>query len=156
MLSQKTRYALKALTALAAADADTSLSAATIASEQHIPSKFLETILADLTRQGYVWGQRGRNGGYRLAKPASEISFGAVVRLMQGPLALVPCVSHTQYRRCADCPDERLCEIHSLFKAVRDSTAQILDRHTLADALVTRRPRKAAAAAPKRARRTGA
>ena len=101
---------------------------------KQVKKKFLEAILAELKRDGLVRGQRGRGGGYQLARSAEDISFGIVVRLMEGPLALLPCVSVTQYRRCADCADERACELQKLFRAVRDSTAAILDDWTLADA----------------------
>lgn len=134
MLSQKTRYALKALLELAALPAGATLSAAAISAQRTIPVKFLEAILVELKRGGLVRGQRGRSGGYQLARSADAISFGAVVRLMEGPLALLPCVSQTQYRRCADCPDERACELNRIFRSVRHSTAAILDDWTLADA----------------------
>ena len=134
MLSQKTRYALKALLELAALPAGATLSSAAISSRRTIPVKFLEAILVELKRDGLVRGQRGRSGGYQLAHSAEDISFGAVVRLMEGPLALLPCVSVTQYRRCADCGDVRSCELNKAFRDVRDSTAEILDGWTLADA----------------------
>src|ERR1700692_3052118 len=111
VLSQKTRYALKALLELATLPADTTLSSAAISVRRTIPVKFLEAILVELKRDGLVHGQRGRSGGYQLARRADEISFGSVVRLMEGPLALLPCVSVTQYRRCADCSDARTCEL---------------------------------------------
>lgn len=116
------------------------MSAAAISSRRNIPVKFLEGILAELKRDGVVDVQRGRAGGYRLARATSEISFGAVVRLMEGPLALLPCVSVSQYRACDDCKDERLCELKRLFREVRDSTAEILDGRTLADALGSVQP----------------
>ncbi len=134
MLSQKTRYALKALLELAALPADATLSSGAISERRHIPPKFLETILVELKRDGLVRGHRGRGGGYQLARRAEEISFGGVVRLMEGPLALLPCVSETQYRRCADCADDRTCELKRLFREVRDKTAAILDGRTLAEA----------------------
>ncbi len=134
MLSQKTRYALKALLELAALPAGATLSAAAISSRRSIPVKFLEAILVELKRDGLVRGQRGRSGGYQLAQSAGDISFGDVVRLMEGPLALLSCVSVTQYRRCADCADDRTCELKKVFRAVRNSTAAILDGWTLADA----------------------
>jgi Rrf2 family protein len=133
MLSQKTRYALKAMIALAGLEPGECVSAASIAAQCNIPPKFLEAILSEFTRHGLVWGHRGRGGGYQLAKKPADITFGSVVRLMQGPLALVPCASQTRYRRCEDCPDEGACEIRTLFKRVRDSTARILDQQTLAD-----------------------
>lgn len=135
MLSQKTRYALKALLELALVPAGVRLPSVTISTRRNIPVKFLEAILVELKRDGLVRGQRGRNGGYELAQRPESITFGNVVRLMEGPLALIPCVSVTQYRRCADCADDRSCELRKLFREVRDSTATILDGWTLADAL---------------------
>lgn len=135
MLSQKTRYALKALLELALVPAGVRLSSATISIRRNIPVKFLEAILVELKRDGLVRGQRGRTGGYQLAQSPETISFGDVVRLMEGPLALIPCVSVSQYHRCADCADDRNCELRKLFREVRDSTANILDGWTLADAL---------------------
>jgi Rrf2 family protein len=134
VLSQKTRYALKALLELTELPPGATLSSSEIAARRNIPVKFLETILVELKRHGLVRGQRGRGGGYQLAKSAEVISFGAVVRLMEGPLALLPCVSQTQYRRCEDCADDRNCELRILFREVRDSSAAILDGRTLADA----------------------
>ena len=155
MLSQKTRYALKALLELSGLAPEESLSSAEIAARRNIPAKFLEAILVELKRHGLVRGQRGRGGGYQLRHGAGEISFGSVVRFMEGPLALLPCVSQTQYRRCADCADERTCELRILFREVRDSTAAILDARTLADTprnLSPReaRPRASAARKPRR------
>lgn len=135
MLSQKTRYALKALLELAALPAGATLSSAAISARRTIPVKFLEAILVELKRGGMVRGQRGRSGGYQLAQSAEIISFGAVVRQMEGPLALLPCVSVTQYRRCPDCSDDRTCELKRIFREVRNSSASILDGWTLADAL---------------------
>jgi Rrf2 family protein len=149
VLSQKTRYALKALLELAAAKPDETLSSAAISGRRNIPVKFLEAILVELKRDGLVRVQRGRGGGYRLAKSPNAISFGEVVRLMEGPLALLPCVSVTQYRRCADCADDRTCELKRLFREVRDSTAKILDGWTLADALGTTDAREPDFGAPR-------
>jgi Rrf2 family protein len=140
VLSQKTRYALKALLELAALPPGATMTASAIATHRNIPVKFLEAILAELKRAGLVRGQRGRAGGYHLAQSSQVISFGAVVRLMEGPLALLPCVSQTQYRRCEDCPDDRTCELRLLFREVRDSAAAILDGRTLADARRNARP----------------
>jgi Rrf2 family protein len=134
VLSQRTRYALKALLELAALPAGATLSSAAISARRTIPGKFLEAILVELQRNGLVRGKRGRSGGYQLAQSAGAISFGGVVRLMEGPLALLPCVSETQYRRCADCADYRTCELKKVFRSVRDSTVAILDGWTLAGA----------------------
>jgi Rrf2 family protein len=134
VLSQKTRYALKALMELAALPAGATLSSAAISDRRAIPAKFLEAILVELKRDGLVRGRRGRSGGYQLARSAEDISFGRVVRLTEGPLALLPCVSVTQYRQCTDCAGLRACELKKVFRSVRDSTATILDGWTLADA----------------------
>jgi Rrf2 family protein len=134
VLSQKTRYALKALLELAELPPGVTLSSAAISARRTIPVKFLEAILVELKRDGVVRGQRGRSGGYQLAQTPENITFGTVVRLIEGPLALLPCVSATQYRRCADCAADQTCELNKAFRAVRDSTAAILDGWTLADA----------------------
>jgi Rrf2 family protein len=143
MLSQKTRYALKALLELASLPADATLSSVTISARRTIPAKFLEAILVELKRDGLVRGQRGRSGGYRLARGAEEISFGNVVRLMEGPLGLIPCVSVTRYHRCMDCAATRPCELQNIFRVLRDSTATILDGWSLADARDKTGPAKA-------------
>lgn len=134
MLSQKTRYALKALLELAALVDGATLSSAAISARRTIPVKFLEAILVEMKRDGLVRVRRGRLGGYQLARSAEDISFGTVVRLMDGPLALLPCASETQYRQCPDCAEARSCELQKLFRMLRDSTAAILDGWTLADA----------------------
>lgn len=141
MLSQKTRYALKAVLELAALPPGAKLRSAEIAERQNIPGKFLETILVELKRGGVVSGYRGRGGGYQLGQSAEVISFGQIVRLMEGPLALLPCVSKTQYHRCEDCTDEQACALRRVFREVRDSTSHILDERTVADALRTATPR---------------
>jgi Rrf2 family protein len=155
MLSQKTRYALKALLELAALPAAATLPSAAIAARRAIPVKFLESILVEMKHDGLVRGQRGRSGGYRLARGAEEISFGSVVRLMEGPLGLLPCVSVTQYDRCADCAATRSCELQQIFRVLRDSTAAILDGWSLADACGRTGPAKGrgGASPPKKARR---
>jgi Rrf2 family protein len=154
VLSQKTRYALKALLELAMVADGVRLSSAAISTRRNIPVKFLEAILSELKRDGLVRGQRGRSGGYQLAKSPESISFGEVVRLMEGPLALIPCVSVSQYHRCLDCDDNRNCEVRKVFRAVRDSTAQILDCWSLADALRKEGPSEPSVVAP-RGRRMG-
>jgi Rrf2 family protein len=147
VLSQKTRYALKALLELAALPAGVTLSSSAISARRTIPVKFLEAILVELKRDGLVCGQRGRNGGYQLARSANDISFGIVVRLMEGPLAWLPCASVTQYRRCSDCADARACELQRIFRVLRNSTATILDGWTLADARGGTGPRETGSSA---------
>lgn len=137
MLSQRSRYALRALTHLAERDHATAVPVPVgeIATGQRVPRKFLELILLDLKAGGLIVSTRGRTGGYRLARAPGEISFGEVIRLLDGPLALVPCASHTAYRPCDDCHDEATCAIRRVLGQVRDEAARILDAFTLADAV---------------------
>ena len=135
MLSQKAKYALKALLMLAERTASEPLLIAHIAARQNLPRKFLELILLELKHHGLLHSKRGKNGGYALARAPSEITFGEVVRIVDGPLASVLCVSQTAYRRCDDCRDEATCAVRKVFRRVRDATAAILDNHTLADAI---------------------
>ena len=135
MLSQKAKYALRALLMLAERPAGESLLIADIAERQNLPRKFLELILLDLKHHGILHSRRGKNGGYLLARDPAAVSFGEVVRIVDGPLASVLCASQTAYRRCDDCRDEATCAIRKVFRRVRDATAAILDHHTLADAV---------------------
>jgi len=105
-----------------------------IAQEANVPRKFLELILADLRESGLLVSQRGKMGGYVLARRSHLISLGDIIRVIEGPLALVPCVSRTAYRRCLDCKSEADCAIRHAMMRVRDETARILDGTSLADA----------------------
>lgn len=134
MLSQKAKYALKAMIALASQEEGNLLQAADIAERQNVPRKFLELILLDLRKHGYIQSRRGKLGGYALAKPADTITFGQIVRLMDGPLAPIPCASLTGYQRCADCRDEKSCAVRRTMREVRDAAAAILDGTTIASA----------------------
>ena len=132
MLSQKARYALRALIVLAEAGEGASMMTGDLAAAAAVPRAFLERILLDLKRHGLVASRRGRSGGYGLAKPPDEIDFAAIVRAIDGPLALAPCASRTAYRRCEDCVDVETCAIRAALIAVRDATAAILEARTLA------------------------
>ncbi len=136
MLSHKAKYALRALLMLARRPSEELLQVAEIAEVENVPRKFLEAILGELAKDGILSSQRGKGGGYRLARPADTITFGQIVRLIDGPLAPVPCASVTRYRRCNDCPDERTCAIRHVMRRVRDAMADVLDRTTLADVAV--------------------
>lgn len=136
MLSQKCKYALQALLVLAREPNDDLLLVSDIADRENLPKKFLEAILLELNRNGMVRSRRGRGGGYALAKPADLITFGQVVRIMDGPLAPLSCVSVNYYRKCDDCKDEQTCEIRKVMRRVRDAIAHELDGTSLADALV--------------------
>jgi Rrf2 family protein len=133
MLSQRGRYALKALLNIAAHDG-AARQVSAIAQDEAIPRKFLEAIMSDLRRAGLVESLRGVQGGYRLARPADRISFADVVRVTDGPLAMLPCVSQTAYQRCEDCPDEKACALRHVFAEVRDAVRGLLETRTLASA----------------------
>jgi Rrf2 family protein len=135
MLSQKARYALRALFLLAERPAGTPVMIAEIAAKARVPRKFLEQILLELKKRGMLHSVRGKHGGYTLGRPPDKISFAEVIRAIDGPLALSPCVSVTAYRRCDDCIDEATCTLRKVLLAVRDSTANILETRTLADSL---------------------
>lgn len=136
MISQKAKYALRALIALAKAPQGASMHIAEIAAEQNIPQKFLERILLDLKNRGYVVSRRGAQGGYALLKPASEIMYGEVLRLIDGPIAPLPCLSMTAYRPCDDCEEgEASCEVRRVFAKVADSTRKVLDKTSIAASL---------------------
>jgi len=133
-LSKRGEYALRTLINLGmAAEAGNPLvQVSQLSVIETLPSKFLEQIMQDLKSAGYVQSQRGKFGGYRLARPAGEISIGEIVRLIDGPLAPIRCVSHTAYESCS-CPDEEHCGLRMLMLDVRNAIAGILDRYSLAD-----------------------
>lgn len=136
MLSQKAKYAMRALIYLAQNRSNVQpVGIAEIAAKQAVPRKFLELILLELKRHGLVQSYRGKHGGYALAKPPESIFFGDVIRFIDGPLAQLPCASLTAYRRCSDCEDEATCAIRHVLKQVRDASAGILDRTSLSDVL---------------------
>ena len=135
MLSQKCKYALQALLVMAREDSDQLLLVSDIAEKENLPKKFLEAILLELNRNGLVRSRRGRGGGYALAKAPEAITFGQVVRIMDGPLAPLSCVSVNYYRRCDDCKDEQTCAIRKVMRRVRDAIAHELDGTTLAEAV---------------------
>ena len=135
MLSQKAKYALRALMMLAEQPDADMVMIADIAERENVPRKFLEAILVDLRKRGLLDSRRGKHGGYRLAKPAETISFGEIIRIVDGPLAPLPCASKSGFRPCDDCTDVDTCSVRWLMQRVRDATADILDNCTLADAL---------------------
>ena len=135
MLTKKTKYALQALLSLAKDYGRGPILISEIAEQERIPKKFLELILLDLKNSGILQSKKGKGGGYFLGRPPELITFGQVIRLLDGPLAPLPCVSQMAYRKCEECKDERTCGIRVVMKEVRDATALILDTTTLADAL---------------------
>lgn len=135
MLTQRSRYALRAMLFLSdSPPGSTPTPMHRIAAEANVPRKFLELILADLRDANLLFSHRGKMGGYTLSRASHMISLGDIIRVIEGPLALVPCVSRTAYRPCRDCKDEATCAIRHAMMRVRDETARILDGTSLADA----------------------
>ncbi len=136
MISQKAKYALRALIALAKSHGsdDTQL-ISDIAEQQQIPKKFLEQILLDLKHHGIVVSKRGKAGGYMLLKSPDMITFGEVLRIVDGPIAPLSCLSRMAYRRCEDCRDEKSCEVRRVFAHVAAATRDVLDGTTIADCI---------------------
>ena len=132
MLSNRSKYAIKALLALADHERGEPVRIADLAHEEQIPPKFLELILLGLKNQGILQSRKGKGGGYLLARDPADIYLGQIVRMFDGPLAPVPCASQTAYVACADCPDEAVCGVHLAMKAVRDATAKVLDGTSIA------------------------
>lgn len=136
MISQKAKYALRALVALARLhDGDETQAIPELAERQRIPRKFLEQILLDLKHHGIVASRRGKAGGYMLLRQPSEITFGEILRIVDGPIAPLPCLSRIAYRRCEDCRDEDDCEVRRVFARVADATRRVLDGTTIADCI---------------------
>ncbi|QRM54616.1 Rrf2 family transcriptional regulator [Sinorhizobium sp. BG8] len=135
MISQKAKYALRALAALARANPAEPMLIGDIAEQQNIPKKFLEQILLDMKHHGIVTSRRGKQGGYLLLRPAAGITFGEILRMIDGPVAPLPCLSITAYRRCDDCDGEEACEIRHVFSRVADATRAVLFGTTIADAI---------------------
>ena len=135
MISQRARYAFKALVALSRVPVGESLQTKDIAEREGIPRAFLEHIMLDLKRDRLVGSRRGKNGGYFLLKPPSEIIFGEIPRLIDGPLAPLPCLSRHAYKRCEDCADETTCAVRCAFADVFQAMLGVLDGLSLADAI---------------------
>jgi Rrf2 family protein len=136
MISQKTKYALKALSVLAEEYGKGPILIADIAQREHIPRSFLELILLEMKNHRFLDSRKGRGGGYFLAKPPTQIFVGQVVRAIEGPLAPLPCASKTAYRKCEECRDEQSCGVRLLMCEVREATAHILDATSLTDLLI--------------------
>ena len=132
-LSRKARYALRALYALANDESGGPVLIADLAEREHIPHKFLELILLELRNAGILRSKKGKGGGYALARPAREVTLGQIIRVVDGPLAPIPCVSERAYVRCEECVSEETCGTRMVMKEVRDAIAKILDGTTLAD-----------------------
>ncbi|KAB2668682.1 MAG: Rrf2 family transcriptional regulator [Verrucomicrobia bacterium] len=135
MLSKKAKYAIRALIHLGQKGSGKPVLIRDIAVQERLPQKFLEAILLEMKSAGILAARPGKGGGYSLRQPADTINMGRVIRLIDGPLAPIPCVSQTAYAPCDDCLDEKTCTIRLVMKQVRDATAKILDETTLAQLL---------------------
>ena len=133
MISKKTKYAINALVYLARQHQQGPVLISKIAKDQHIPQKFLEAILLDLKNAGILNSKKGRGGGYYLIKKPEEVNMAEVMRLFDGAIALLPCVTHRYYERCEECIDEASCGIRDVFQEVRNETVNILKRSTLSE-----------------------
>ena len=133
MLSKKTKYGLKALTFIARSESEAPVQVGEIAKGEQIPQKFLESILLTLCKAGILSSKKGKHGGYYLRKEPSEILMTEVMRVLEGPIAMVPCVSLNYYEKCDDCVDEKLCSVNKLMIQVRDSTLEIFKNTSLKD-----------------------
>jgi len=131
MLSKKAKYALKALSVLTENYGKGPILISQVAEKERIPRKFLELILLQLKNHGVLQSKKGKGGGYLLSRPPASVNLGQVLRIIDGPLAPLPCVSQTAYMRCDECEDENECNIRGVMKLVRDATAEILEGTTL-------------------------
>lgn len=137
MLSKKTKYALHALTYLGKHREEGTVLIHAIAEEYSISHKFLENILLELKKAGLLGSKKGKGGGYYLIKEPQDIPLSKVIRLLDGPIALLPCVSLNYYEPCAECKSEVECGINKVMIQVRDETLKILENKTLQDILKT-------------------
>lgn len=133
MLSKKTKYGIKALVYLAKQEKRLPIQISTISQAENISQKFLESILLTLKKNGILGSKKGKGGGYYLLKDPKEVPMTNVMRLLEGPIAMVPCVSLNFYEKCDDCPDETTCAVHKLMIEVRDNTLSIFNNKSLSD-----------------------
>lgn len=133
MLSKRTKYGIKAMAYIARREDKSPVQVGTIAENENISHKFLESILLALRKAGFLGAKKGKGGGYYLLKEASEIKMTDIIRTLEGPIAMIPCVSLNYYEKCDDCPDEDACSVHKLMIQVRDNTLHILRNNSLSD-----------------------
>lgn len=133
MLSRKTKYGIKALTYLARLEENNPIAISTIADAENIPHKFLEAILLELRKNSILGSRKGKGGGYYLMQSPETVRMSTVHRILEGPIAMLPCVSLNYYEKCDDCVDEDSCSVNRLMIQVRDNTLAILENQTLKD-----------------------
>jgi Rrf2 family protein len=134
-ISKRTQYGLKAMLALGTRFGQGPVLIATLSKEESIPLKFLEGILLDLKSSGLLVSKKGKGGGYFLERSPATITVGSIIRMMEGPLAPLPCASETAFRPCPECPDVEHCGTRIIMRQVRDAIAEVLDTTTLADVI---------------------
>jgi len=134
MLSKKTKYGIKALSYIARQKCEGEpVQIGAIAKSENISQKYLESIMLTLKKAGFLSSRKGKGGGYYLRRDPHDIKMVEIMRTLEGPVAMLPCVSLNYYERCADCPEEEACSVHSLMIQVRDNTLEVLNNNTLAD-----------------------
>ncbi|CAM3992119.1 MULTISPECIES: RrF2 family transcriptional regulator [Flavobacterium] len=136
MLSRKTKYGLKALIYIAKQGKLVPVLISEISEQENISKKFLELILLDLKKTGLLASKKGKGGGYYLLKDPKEISVATVMRFLDGPIALLPCVSLNFYEKCSDCPSEEACGLNKLLIEVRDNALKVLGNKSLYDLII--------------------
>jgi Rrf2 family protein len=141
VLTNKGKYGLKAMVHLAGLEPGALAQVAGIAEANSISKKFLDHILTELRHAGLVYSKKGKDGGYALARPACEIPIGAIVRVLDGPLAPIACASVTAFRSCADCVELTTCPVRKVMVEARNAIAEILDNRTLAEMRTLSNPR---------------
>lgn len=133
MLTKRAKYGLKAIKYLAIQEPNKPILISEISENENIPVKFLQAILLSLKKSGFLESKKGKGGGYFLNRPANQINMASLFRILDGPIALVPCVSLNYYEKCDDCPDEYTCCVNRLMVQVRDQTLLLLENETLED-----------------------
>ena len=144
MLTKKAKYAIKAMIYLSKKKKGEHALISEISDNERIPKKFLEAILLDLRKAGYLGSKKGKGGGYYLIKSPEEINMADVLRLFEGAIALVPCVAHKYYERCEECVDEETCAIREVFRIVREQTVAILKENNFAEVIANEKKLKKA------------
>lgn len=139
MLSRKAQYAFRALTHLVNKCEDGPILISDISKKKRIPLKFLENILLELKRAGVLDSKKGKGGGYFIKADPAATTVASIIRIVDGPIAMLPCVSLNFYERCKNC-DEKNCGLHNIMESVRDATLNVLEHRTLKD-LATGRER---------------
>ncbi|HTN19868.1 MAG TPA: Rrf2 family transcriptional regulator [Pelobium sp.] len=133
MLTKRTKYAIKALIALARSKDNKPMLIAEIATQEGLPKRFLESILLDLKRAKILSSKMGSGGGYFLMQNASAIKVSEIIRILDGPIALLPCVSLNFYQRCEECKDELTCSVREMMQKVRDASLNIMGNTSIED-----------------------